>query len=560
MLLGIALHAALSFALLPWIVQDSQQSGLFDLFFLAVHGFRMPLFFMVSGFFTAMLWRRRGLKSLLWHRTRRILLPCLLGLVTIVPLLELISRKAIESRFGASTDETASDSDREDLVASVRGGDLDSVRQLLEQGSDGNTADSQFGVTPLAWAALHGNLAVAELLLNSGADVNARNQDGTTALHSAVFLGRPSMAALLIERGADVNARNQRGETPSDVLDVNLQITRGLAAWLRIPLGSDDELSQGRDECRRMLPGPTTRTSNGQHADSRPGERLERMRAKYGEWLVAEQFTLPGRDWRDGQPLHLFLTPVFHHLWFLWFLCWLVPLFAIYASIADATRWQGVPAWLVVSPIRYVWLLPLTMLPQSLMGSLSPTFGPDTSVGVLPQPHLLVYYGIFFGFGALYFDAGDERGQLGRWWWLALPIAILVALPVGLVSLMSGERHFVSAVAQVIYSWTMVFGLVGLFRVLLRREIPWVRYLSDSSYWLYLAHVPLIIAGQAWIREWHLPAIIKFSLLCGVVTVALLVVYELLVRYSWLGRLLNGPRQRPRRGQPGHAVGTVGEP
>lgn len=49
MLLGIALHAGLSFTGGPWMVQDSRPSGLFHLLIGAVHGFRMPLFFLLSG-------------------------------------------------------------------------------------------------------------------------------------------------------------------------------------------------------------------------------------------------------------------------------------------------------------------------------------------------------------------------------------------------------------------------------------------------------------------------------------------------------------------------------
>ena len=77
MLLGIVLHAGLSFTPFPWPVQDERQSGFFWLLFAAIHGFRMPVFFVLSGFFTAMLWRGRGLKSLLSHRFRRVLLPLL---------------------------------------------------------------------------------------------------------------------------------------------------------------------------------------------------------------------------------------------------------------------------------------------------------------------------------------------------------------------------------------------------------------------------------------------------------------------------------------------------
>lgn len=87
MLLGIALHASLSFFPWVWPVQDDTSSieGPFDEFFHAVHGFRMPLFFLLSGFFTALLWRRKGLTNLLSQRIKRIALPLAIGMVTIVP-------------------------------------------------------------------------------------------------------------------------------------------------------------------------------------------------------------------------------------------------------------------------------------------------------------------------------------------------------------------------------------------------------------------------------------------------------------------------------------------
>ena len=113
MLLGIALHGVLSFFPVPiWPAQDLQQpmvevpamlaaplekAGLdapesyspFAFALHAIHGFRMQLFFLVSGFFTAMLWRKRGLKSLAKHRAKRILLPLAIALpliwITIIP-------------------------------------------------------------------------------------------------------------------------------------------------------------------------------------------------------------------------------------------------------------------------------------------------------------------------------------------------------------------------------------------------------------------------------------------------------------------------------------------
>ena len=91
MLLGIVLHAALSFSSIPWTVKDSQQSGFYDVLFGSIHGFRMPLFFMLSGFFTAMLWRRRGLGGLIMQRLKRIAFPLFLGCLTIVPSMWAVS-------------------------------------------------------------------------------------------------------------------------------------------------------------------------------------------------------------------------------------------------------------------------------------------------------------------------------------------------------------------------------------------------------------------------------------------------------------------------------------
>lgn len=67
-----------------------------------------------------------------------------------------------------------------------------------------------------------------------------------------------------------------------------------------------------------------------------------------------------------------------------------------------------------------------------------------------------------------------------------------------------------ASLAQVIYTWAMIVALMGAFRAFLAKERRGVRYLSDSSYWLYLAHLPLIIAAQAWIRDWDLPSGVKF--------------------------------------------------
>ena len=353
--------------------------------------------------------------------------------------------------------------------------------------------------------------------------MNARGRDGGAALHAAAFLGRAEVARLLIDAGADLDARNTEGATPLDTMEVDWGLTEFIGTALRAKLDRE-EVTEGREEVAALLPGGDP----------------------------------DGKGW-SGLPRWLTEWSLFAHLWFLWFLCWLVGGFAIYAIVMDRFGWRAAPDWLVLSPLRYAWLIPLTLIPQWFMGRAIPSFGRDTSSGLLPMPRVLAYYAIFFGFGALYFDSDDRSGRVGKWWWLALAVSLVVALPLGLGFLSGspefltamdrvGGRRLISSLVQVVYAWGMTFGLMGLFRAAFSSERRWLRYVSDSSYWLYVTHLPLIMFAQVLVRDWQAPALLKFVLVCGVVTGGLLLIYQTLIRYRWLGTLLNGRRYRP--GQP----------
>ena len=103
----------------------------------------------------------------------------------------------------------------------------------------------------------------------------------------------------------------------------------------------------------------------------------------------------------------------------------------------------------------------------------------------------------------------------------------------------------------------MSFASIGLVRALLTRENRTIRYLSDSAYWLYLAHLPLCLVGQAVISQWAGPTWIKLPLFSLVLIAVLLLSYQFLVRYTWIGRLLNGPRNRPGQAPPSPPISGV---
>jgi ankyrin repeat protein len=87
------------------------------------------------------------------------------------------------------------------LHAATAGRRLETARLLLESGADPNARQTG-GFVPLHSAAQNGDRALVELLVSRGADVNARSDDGRTALGLATEGGHEEIARLLRERGA----------------------------------------------------------------------------------------------------------------------------------------------------------------------------------------------------------------------------------------------------------------------------------------------------------------------------------------------------------------------
>ncbi|MDF2814353.1 MAG: ankyrin repeat protein [Paenibacillus sp.] len=89
-------------------------------------------------------------------------------------------------------------------------GDTARVRELLHQAPSLIASYNTDGFTPLGLASHFGNEETVKLLLDQGAEVNARSKDGNLnnmALHAAIAGNHERVADILIQNGADVNAR-----------------------------------------------------------------------------------------------------------------------------------------------------------------------------------------------------------------------------------------------------------------------------------------------------------------------------------------------------------------
>ncbi len=86
----------------------------------------------------------------------------------------------------------------------------------------------------------------------------------------------------------------------------------------------------------------------------------------------------------------------------------------------------------------------------------------------------------------------------------------------------------------------LVYGTLGIFQATCQKFSRIWRYLADSSYWVYLAHIPLVPAIQILIFDWQAPGFLKLTLLCSTSFVLLYGSYHYLVRSTVIGKLLNG--------------------
>ena len=100
-----------------------------------------------------------------------------------------------------------------DIWTAAARGDIEVIKQHLKAGTDLNAKEPSGGSTPLRIAAAFDQAEAAKLLIDKGANVNARGNDGGTALHAAAFLCRGEIVKLLLTKGVDIGAENVRGET-----------------------------------------------------------------------------------------------------------------------------------------------------------------------------------------------------------------------------------------------------------------------------------------------------------------------------------------------------------
>ena len=240
------------------------------------------------------------------------------------------------------------------------------------------------------------------------------------------------------------------------------------------------------------------------------------------------------------------------HLWFLFYLAVITFIFAICHTAAlrlglgkyivetqrlFARQSGAVPsAW-----IAGVCLVPF-LLAQHGVGIGTPRYF-DVSARILS------IYCIYFGSGWLLFSCTERLVAFKKGAWSCIGLAVLIGVSAKWISLdlAKDDAALIRAISRCAAAFIgplMTVGLIGLALRYFTAASVRVRYISDSSYWLYLSHLPVTMWLHVWMAPlpWHW--VVKVALNVLITTGILLCMYHVCIRYTFIGTVLNGRRHK----------------
>jgi len=233
------------------------------------------------------------------------------------------------------------------------------------------------------------------------------------------------------------------------------------------------------------------------------------------------------------------------HLWFLYNLMF----FCVLTWVFSYINWSRLfTLFASIKPIQFVLLFPLLLMPGLLLVE-SPFPAPDK---ILPQLWAFGFFGLFFALGCWIFRAQDFIDKFQPYLVILLIASLL--LYAGYYFLLPKEFTFPSTPFEFpqniivklceayISVWMTLVCLVAGKRYV-NSHSRTMRFFSDSSYWIYIIHLPLLFAVQYQLmdKDWGLLA--KYSASVGITLLTGVVSYVVLVRWTPIGWMLNGRKR-----------------
>ncbi|HEY7673320.1 MAG TPA: acyltransferase family protein [Gammaproteobacteria bacterium] len=275
----------------------------------------------------------------------------------------------------------------------------------------------------------------------------------------------------------------------------------------------------------------------------------------------------PGTDVQALQPQGFPLL----HLWFLYYLTLFyvltLALRAGFIALLDRSGWLRARIDALVGAWLGSYLAPIALAAPILVALYFKAdwpvwFGvPTPDTGLLPKIPGTVAFGTAFAFGWVLHRQPALLSRLEAQWRVNLVLAIgLTTACLAIVGVTPNtdapfviagptEMRLVYTACYAASIWYWTFGIVGAAVRFCSGLSPVRRYIADSSYWLYLGHLPIVFGLQAALMKVPLHWTIKFPAIIAITLAVLFVSYHYLVRPTFIGAILNG-RKYPRGPRP----------
>ncbi len=279
-----------------------------------------------------------------------------------------------------------------------------------------------------------------------------------------------------------------------------------------------------------------------------------------------------GKPFRPPAPADAVLMFPLAYLWFLYVLLVLYVLFLsgcwVLIRLLDRDghfrhRIDTLVRWMTRTPLSAVLLaLPVAVSLYTYKAWYIRGGIPTPDYSLVPNLPAMIGYGTAFAFGwLLQRQPGLLRCLERQWVAHVLAALVLTAICLSIAGssfvapspTLDAETRMIYAASYCVASWCWTLGITGAALRFLSNESPTMRYLADSSYWLYLLHIPLVFALQVIVMQWNIHWSIKFPLILTVAGSLLVLSYHYFVRSSYIGEVLNGRRyaRSPFWGFPG---------
>lgn len=252
------------------------------------------------------------------------------------------------------------------------------------------------------------------------------------------------------------------------------------------------------------------------------------------------------------------------HLWFLYVLLELyvasLLLRFVVGLIDPAGRYRAIVDRLIRRIMESLWAPAILALPLAISFVANPRwliwFGiPTPDLSFVTNSTAAIGFGTAFGVGWLLHRQIDLLDILQRRCLLYLSLAIawlaacvaIAGVTASTTPIQDVPTKLLGAACYACATWTTTFAVIGLALRFLSGFSAARRYIADASYWLYLIHLPVVLLLQVIVARLDWPWPVKFFALLAIAFPLMFASYHYLVRFSFIGAVLNGTAMRPTR-------------